>query len=75
MTDDSRESLPIDPNFMGALPGGPPLLSFDEAKRIIDDPDSVQAGIVAALERRRKERREREARARDDESTSSSGNG
>jgi hypothetical protein len=40
-----RKEYPADPNFAGAFAGGPPLLTAEEAKRLIDDPEGVEREI------------------------------
>ena len=39
--DRARKEYPPDPNFSGAFAGGPPLMSEEEAKRLIDNPKAV----------------------------------
>jgi len=44
-SDRERDAYPVDPNFAGAFAGGPPLLSEEEARRLLEQPEQVENEI------------------------------
>lgn len=45
----------VDPNFSGAFVGGPPLMTREQARQIIEDPVKIQERALAAVRRMREE--------------------
>ncbi len=41
------------PNWSGAFPGGPPQISVEEARQIIEDPEAVRQAYLARLKARK----------------------
>ena len=39
----------VDPNFQGAFVGGPPLMTHEQARQIIENPAKIQERALAAL--------------------------
>lgn len=48
--DDLRREIP---NWSGAFPGGPPQLSVEEARLVIEDPEAVRQAYLARLKARK----------------------
>lgn len=45
----ASNTYPVDPNFRGALPGGPPLLTDEEARRLRDHRDVIDARLAKSF--------------------------
>lgn len=54
----------VDPNFKGAFVGGPPLMTIDQAREIIKNPEAVQKRALAALRRIAEEAKKESTKAR-----------
>lgn len=46
----ANSTYPVDPNFRGALPGGPPLLTDEEARRLRDHRAEVETRLAQRFE-------------------------
>ena len=42
-------------NWSGAFPGGPPQISVEEARKMVEDPEAVRQAYLERLKARRKE--------------------
>jgi len=56
----------VDPNFQGVFVGGPPLMTHEQARQIIENPAEVQKRALAALRRLAQEVEEEAAPAREE---------
>ncbi len=50
---EEAEDLPHDPNIHGAFAGGPPILSEEEARNLLNNPEEFERRAREALRRAR----------------------